>query len=106
MTQDGTPHSLTVTMEHSENKCIVQCVGDLVGSGCAFLQAKVSELLPDSKLIVLDLADLEWIDSMGLGTLVRLHVICREAGCRLQLDNVGKRIRDLLCLTNLLGIFA
>ena len=106
MALEGTPHSLTVTFERLDDRCVVQCGGDLVGGGCGFLQEKVSELLPDSKIIVLDLRDLEFIDSMGLGTLVRLRVKCKEAGCQLQLDNVGKRINELLSLTNLLGIFA
>ena len=66
----------------------------------------MSELLLDSKLIVLDLNHLEFIDSMGLGTLVRLHLKCKEVGCNLRLDNVGKRIKELLSLTNLLGILA
>lgn len=70
------------------------------------MQKTVSELIPDSKLIVLDLSELEWVDSMGLGTLVRLYVACKAAGCQLQLVNVGKRINELLSLTNLLGIFA
>ena len=106
MVPEGTSHSLTVEFERFADKCVVHCGGDLVGGGCGFLQEKVSEVLPDSKLIVLDLTELEWIDSMGLGTLVRLHVLCKAAGCRLQLDNVGRRIKELLSLTNLLGIFA
>jgi len=74
--------------------------------GAASFKSKYANCFPESKLIVLDLTDLERIDSMGLGTLVRLHVSCKAAGCRLQLDDVGKRIKELLSLTNLLGIFA
>ena len=106
MAPEGTPHSITVESERFADKWVVHCGGDLVGDGCSFLQEQVCELLPESKLIVLDLTDLERIDSMGLGTLVRLHVSCKAAGCRLQLDDVGKRIKELLSLTSLLGIFA
>ena len=70
------------------------------------MQKTVTQLLPDSKVIVLDLSDLEWVDSMGLGTLVRLHVACKSGGSQLQLVNVGKRINELLVLTNLVSIFA
>jgi len=62
--------------------------------------------MPGNKHIVLDLTDLQWVDSMGLGTLVRLYVGCKAAGCKLELINLGKRVRELLGLTNLLGIFA
>jgi len=45
------------------------------------------------------------MDSMGLGTLVGLYTSARAAGCELQLLNIGKRIRELLGLTNLLSVF-
>jgi anti-sigma B factor antagonist len=45
------------------------------------------------------------MDSMGLGTLVWLYTTARTAGCELVLLNIGKRIRELLGLTNLLGVF-
>lgn len=106
MPLEGTPHSLTLKIETSDDVTVVYCAGDLVGSGCGYLRDSVSALLPNSKRIVLDMAELEWIDSMGLGTLVRLHVQCKKVGCVLQLDHVGKQIRELLSLTNLLGIFA
>ena len=63
-------------------------------------------LIADSKRILLDLADVQWIDSMGLGALVRLHVVSKKNGCQLQLINVGQRVKDLLILTNLLGVFS
>jgi len=58
-----------------------------------------------SRRIVLDLSDLTHIDSMGLGTLVRLYVSSRSAGCSLELINLGKRVRELLGLTHLLSVF-
>ena len=106
MAPEGTHHSLTVKSECSDDKCIVFCTGDLVANGCALLHQNVLALLPDNKLIVLDLTNMVWIDSMGLGTLVRLQVACKAAGSKLQLVNVRKQITELLSLTNLLGIFA
>jgi anti-sigma B factor antagonist len=98
--------SLTVKVEHKDDNCIVHCRGKLVSGVCGFLYKKVHKLIPGTKLIVLDFTDLEWVDSMGLGTLVRLYVGCKSAGCRLQVINLGKRVKELLGLTNLLGIFA
>ena len=106
MAMQAPPISLTVKTERMGDKSIVHCSGRLVSGVCGFLHKKVSELIPDSKLIVLDLTDLEWVDSMGLGTLVRLYVGCKGAGCQLQLINLGARVKELLGLTNLLGIFA
>src|ERR1700758_5280031 len=93
--------SLTLEIEHKDDHCIVHCRGKLVSGVCSFLYEKVHKLMPGRKLMVLDLTDLEWVDSMGPGTLVRLYVGCKSAGCHL-----GKRGKELLGLTNLLGIFA
>jgi anti-sigma B factor antagonist len=106
MTPEGTHRSLTVKSECVDDKCIVYCTGDLVDAGCALLHQSVMELLPQYKIIVLDLAQLVWIDSMGIGTLVRLQVACKAAGSKLQLINVRKQITEVLTITNLLGIFA
>ena len=70
------------------------------------LYAGVSPLIPGSKRIVLDLTDLSYMDSMGLGTVVRLYVSAKSAGCDLKLINLGKRIRQLLGVTNLLSVLA
>jgi anti-sigma B factor antagonist len=106
MATEVQPVSLTVKIERTGDKCVVHCSGKLVSGVCGFLHKKVCEVIPGSKLIVLDLTDLVWIDSMGIGTLVRLYVGCKGAGCRLQLINLGQRVKELLGLTNLLGIFA
>ncbi len=98
--------SLTVEVERKGDKSIVHCRGKLVAGVCSFLYERVHKLIPESKLIVLDLTELEWVDSMGLGTLVRLYVGCKSAGCQLQLINLGKRVKELLGLTNMMGIFA
>ena len=55
--------------------------------------------------IILDLTELTRVDSMGLGTLVRLSVSARSAGCSLELINLGKQVRQLLGMTNLLSVF-
>ena len=70
-----------------------------------FLYTEVSQLIPNTKRIVLDLTDLTHMDSMGLGTLVRLYVSTKSAGCDLELINLGKRIRQLIGMTNLLSVF-
>ncbi len=106
MPMPAQPHSLTVKIERLGEKSLVHCSGELVAGVCGFLHKKVSEVIPASKLIVLDLTNVEWVDSMGLGTLVRLYVACKAAGCKLQLINLGPRVRELLGLTNLLGLFA
>ncbi len=95
---------LNVEIESKDNRYLVRCRGKLIAGVCGTLYQKVHGLIADRKLIVLDLADLEWIDSMGIGTLVRLHAGCRNASCQLQLINIDKRVKELLALTGLLGV--
>ena len=45
------------------------------------------------------------MDSSGIGTLVRLYVHCKSAGCALELMNVGQSVRQLLGITHLLSVF-
>jgi anti-sigma B factor antagonist len=96
---------LKINIERDGDKSIVHCGGTLVSGACSYLHKEVYPLISDCKRIVLDLANLQWVDSMGLGALVRLHVVSKKNGCQLQLINVGQRVKDLLILTNLLAVF-
>src|SRR5215475_13049490 len=91
---------LTLEIERNGDESVVQCRGTLVSGACSYLHKEVYPLIAESKRIVLDLDGVDWVDSMGLGALVRLHVVAKKNGCRLQLVNVGDRVRHLLELTN------
>jgi anti-sigma B factor antagonist len=105
MSPETTAGKLTLNIERIGNSAVVRCHGRLVAGVNDVLYTEVIRLLPDSKRIVLDLTDLTHIDSMGLGTLVRLYVSLRSADAELQLVNLGPRIRQLLGMTNLLSAF-
>ncbi|HEX9200460.1 MAG TPA: STAS domain-containing protein [Acidobacteriaceae bacterium] len=87
------------------NTVIVHCHGKLVAGVTDILYTRVSELIPETGRIILDLSDLKHTDSMGLGTLVRLYVSAKSAGCSLELIHLSQQIRNLLGLTNLFDIF-
>ncbi len=106
MDEAATPSRLTLDIEREGASAVVRCSGVLVAGVHNFLYTEVGQLLPESKRIVLDLTALDHMDSMGLGTLVRLYVSAKSAGCELELINLGPRIRKLLGVTNLLSIFA
>jgi len=105
MADEAPANCLTLDIERAGEVALVRCSGKLVSGVNDFLYVKVSQLIPGSKRIVLDLTDLVHMDSMGLGTLVRLYVSSRSSGCNLELINLGKRIRQLLGMTNLLSVF-
>jgi len=97
---------LTLQISVTNGAAVVRCGGKLVAGVTDLLYDQVRKLLPETKHIVLDLTDLKQMDSMGIGTLVRLYVSAKSAGCDLQLINLGKRIRELLGVTHLLSVFA
>ncbi len=96
---------LSVDIDRKGDEAIVKCSGKLVAGVNDFLYTEVSAIIPSSKRIVLDLTDLTHMDSMGLGTIVRLYASAKSAGCDLELINIGKRIRELLGITHLLSLF-
>lgn len=84
---------------------IVKCGGRLTAENSAVLKSHVRSMIPHEKRIILDLTDLVSMDSSGLGIVVGLYVSARHAKCELQLVNLSKRVRELLGLSNLLGVF-
>jgi len=96
---------LTLDIERTGTTAIVHCHGKLVSGVQDKLYTQVRDLMPDHKRVVLDLSDLARVDSMGLGALVRLYVHARSVGCSLELTHLGKQVRQLLGMTNLLSVF-
>lgn len=70
----------------------------------AFSQ-KIADLLPRAHQVVVELSELEAIDSAGLGELVVVHMWAKASGCSLKLAGASPRIRQLFELTNLLSVF-
>jgi anti-sigma B factor antagonist len=46
----------------------------------------------------------QYLDSMGLGTILRLYVSAKSSGCSLELANIGSRVRQILGITNLISV--
>jgi anti-sigma B factor antagonist len=69
---------LTFEIERDGDTAVVKCHGRLVVGPSEELYQAVKHLLPQTKLIVVDLAELTYVDSMGLGTLVRLYSSARK----------------------------
>ena len=77
-----------------------------LGQGDELLKDKVNSLVNQGhKKIVLNLADVPYIDSAGLGEIVRTYTTVSRQGGSLKLLNLTKRITDLLAITKLLTVF-
>ena len=106
MSPDAAPSSLTLDISRTGSVAVVRCSGKLIAPVTGFLYAEVRPLVSQCTQVVLDLTDLAHMDSMGIGVVVRLYVNAKSTGCNFQLINLGKRVRELLGVTNLLSVFA
>ena len=97
---------LTFEIERDGDTAVVKCYGRLVAGTTEELYQEVKQVLPQTKVVVVDLAELTYVDSTGLATLVRLQASARKAGCEFKLLHLGKQLRNVLKLTNLLSVFA
>ena len=95
---------LTLDVEQNGDIATIKCHGKLIMGVCDVLASRVRALIPTSKRVVLDLTDLVQMDSLGLGTIVRLYVSAKSGGSCLVLVNLAPRIRQLLGVTNLLSV--
>ena len=85
---------------------MVDCSGRVVfGEESASLRDTVKKLLAQSPKVVLNLREVNYIDSGGLGTLVSLFTSARNAGGAVKLARLSQRVGDLLQITKLLTIF-
>jgi anti-sigma B factor antagonist len=77
-----------------------------LGEGDELLKDKVNSLVNQGfKKIILNLAEVPYIDSAGLGEIVRTYTTVSRQGGSLKLLNLTKRITDLLAITKLLTVF-
>lgn len=86
---------------------IVDLSGRIVlGEGSATLRDTVHDLLSKGlKRIVLNLGEVSYIDSSGLGELVSAFTAAKRQGAELKLLNLTKRVHDLLQITKLFTAF-
>jgi len=77
-----------------------------LGEGNVVLREIVRDLADKgNKRIVLNLGDVNYIDSSGVGELVKTHTTIRSKGGELKLTNLNKRVHDLLQMTRLSAVF-
>jgi anti-sigma B factor antagonist len=78
----------------------------LIGEGDELLREKINQLVENgTQKIVLNLAEVPYVDSAGLGEIVRCYTTVSRKNGKLKLLNLTKRIHDLLSITKLLTVF-
>src|SRR5262245_38023008 len=91
-----------------DDVAIVVITGDITLSkgGDVLLKDKIQSLLQQGhRKLVLDMSNVSYVDSAGLGQLVQVYATTSHMGGSLKLLNPTKRLKDLLVLTKLLTVF-
>jgi anti-sigma B factor antagonist len=77
-----------------------------LGEGSATLRRMVRELVESGhRKILLNLSDVDYIDSSGIGEMVAAYTIVRTANGELKIVNLTKRVHDILQITRLFTVF-
>ncbi len=100
--------SMTIEQRMVGRVVVLAIIGDITmsGTGATEVADRVRRLLQDGyERLVLDLARVRYVDSVGLGELVQALAAVRNRGGALKLLNVTKRLNDQLVMTKLLTAF-
>ena len=92
---------LTLHAETAAQECTFYCAGRIVSDTVELLKSEVKPALARFQTVVLDLTDVSYMDSSGLGAIVGLYVSAKSANCQLNLINLNKRLKELFSLTRL-----
>lgn len=99
--------SMKLSTRQVDGVTIVDCSGRItLGEGSVMMRDTVRDLLAKgNKKIVLNLGDVNYIDSSGIGELVSGFTTVRSAGGELKLLHLTKRVHDILQITRLFTVF-
>jgi anti-sigma B factor antagonist len=92
---------LKLETETTPAQVTVRCSGRLVSDTCEQLQNTARAIIPTTKRLILDLTEVNYLDSSALGTIVGLYISSKRAGCQLKLTNLTPRVKELLSITRL-----
>jgi anti-sigma B factor antagonist len=92
---------LKTTFKPVSYETIVHCTGRITSDTGQLLKTTVKPLFSASNIVVLDLTNVSYMDSSGLGAIVGLCVSAKAAHSRLKLVNMNQRLKELFSITRL-----
>jgi anti-sigma B factor antagonist len=106
-TEEQAAGKMQTTIRQIDDVAIVSVSGRItLGEGNVMLREMVRELMDKgSKKILLNLGEVEYVDSSGVGELVRTYTTVRNQGGEFKLVNLSQRVNDLLQMTRLCAVF-
>jgi anti-sigma B factor antagonist len=98
---------MQITEREKEGIVVLDCAGQLVaGETTGAMRERLNQLIAAGKIrLILNLAEVTYIDSSGLGALVMCFSTARRAGGMMKLLNLSRRTLELIVLTRLEMVF-
>ena len=96
---------LKLETEKKDSETTVRATGRVTLETAATLETTLRTLIAEGKRIVLDLTNVDYVDSAGLGALVSVYMHARRTKCDLEISNPKQRIRDLFNRSGLASVF-
>jgi anti-sigma B factor antagonist len=97
--------ALTLQTEKTPTETIVHCSGRISSDTAGLLSSTARNLMLETKVLVLDLTNVSYMDSSGLGSIMGIYVSSKRASCKLKLINLNQRIKELFSITRLAPLF-
>lgn len=94
-----------ISVEDGDRGPVVQLTGDLDLPGGDALEALVTPMINDGTVVEIDMAEVEFLDSSGLGALIVLSQLASEGGGNVVLRDPSKAVMSALNLTHTADIF-
>lgn len=95
---------LTLRTEKNAHEATVYGSGKITLATASLLQQTIRGLIPEAKRILLDLTNVNYIDSSGIGTIVGLYLAASRVQCDLKVVNAQPRVSDLFEITKLSAV--
>ena len=99
--------SMKATVRQVDSVTVVDVSGRItLGEGCSQLRELIrDQVSKGNKKVLLNLADVTYIDSSGIGELVSAYTAVSNQGGQLKLLSLTKKVHDLLQITKLYTVF-
>ncbi len=96
---------LEVSTTRTGDQTTIVCRGKFVSETAKEVSREVRAAITHSQVIVVDLSDVSYMDSSGLGTLATLYISAKRAGKSFKLIKLSDRVAELLRISKLASVF-
>jgi len=96
---------LSLETVKTPEETVVRCTGRITSGTTALLQTTVRSLIPGTQCVVLDLTNVTYLDSSGLGAIIGVYLSAKRQHCGLKLIKMNERLQELFRITRLASVF-